>query len=544
MFIAATAAAGRTTLGSTATGDALFTAASAGAARTTLGSTTVGDALFITASTSAARTTLGLGTMAVQDASNVAITGGTITGVTITGNITGNASGSAGSVAATGITGCCVPITAGGTGAGDAATARANLGTNSATNLTTGTLSAALLPDSGVVAGTYTWGTVTAKGIVTAANNVSTSQISQGDSGVAVSDSGSNGTITFTNDGVVRVTIDHNGNVGIGTASPSQKLDVNGNILIEGAAGTNRALIYGTVQSNRWAAYANSTAEGGSNAGSDYVITSYKDDGTALTNVLTLTRSTGAAVFSGSVTANSGFVGNLTGNVTGNVTGTLTGTVSLSDGVVTAPGLYFTNDTNTGLYRVGADVMGVAAGGTDVARFTGSTTAVNYFNLSSAATGAAINVAAAGTDSNINITLNPKGTGGVGIGSTSAAASALVDIVSTSKGLLPPRMTGAQRDAISSPATGLTIYNTTTNKLNVYNGTAWVAAGCNTILAVRWAARRRAFYAASGALFTITAQAATDNPLILEGAASGSDILPKSELQRHRGGQGEQPRAM
>ena len=408
--------------------------------------------------------------------SAVAITGGTITGVTFTGNITGNASGSAGSVPATGITGCCVAITAGGTGAGDAATARANLGADNATNLTSGTLSWARLPDSGVTAGTYTWGTVTAKGIVTAANNVSTSQISQGDSGVSVGDTGSNGTITFTNDGVVTVVIDPSGNMGIGTATPTQKLDVyGGNIAIRGAAGSNRSLLYTTAASNRWAAYANSTAEGGSNAGSDYVITSYNDAGVALTNVLTLTRSSGAATFAGSVTA----LGGLVGNLTGNVVGTLTGNVSLPDGVVTSPGLYFTNDTNTGLYRVGADVMGITAGGTDVARFTGGTSNVNYLNISGAAASSHPSIAAAGTDTNINIILTPKGTGGVGIGSTTAAASSLLDLVSTTKGLLPPRMTTTQRDAISGPATGLTIYNTTTNKLNVYNGTAWVAAGAN-----------------------------------------------------------------
>ena len=64
-----------------------------------------------------------------------------------------------------------------------------------------------------------------------------------------------------------------------------------------------------------------------------------------------------------------------------------------------------------------------------------------------------------------------------GIGTTSVASSAVLDAVSTTKGFLPPRMTTTQRDAISSPATGLTIYNTTTNALNVYNGTSWGAAG-------------------------------------------------------------------
>jgi len=56
----------------------------------------------------------------------------------------------------------------------------------------------------------------------------------------------------------------------------------------------------------------------------------------------------------------------------------------------------------------------------------------------------------------------------------SADASAQLDVVSTTKGFLPPRMTTTQRNAITSPAAGLIIYNTTTAKLNVYT-TAWEA---------------------------------------------------------------------
>jgi hypothetical protein len=55
------------------------------------------------------------------------------------------------------------------------------------------------------------------------------------------------------------------------------------------------------------------------------------------------------------------------------------------------------------------------------------------------------------------------------------AASALLTLTSTTRGFLPPRMTTTQRDAIGSPATGLVIYNTTTNVLNFYNGSAWGA---------------------------------------------------------------------
>ena len=68
---------------------------------------------------------------------------------------------------------------------------------------------------------------------------------------------------------------------------------------------------------------------------------------------------------------------------------------------------------------------------------------------------------------------------GVGIGTSTPNNSALLDVNSTTKGLLIPRMTSAQRIAIASPAAGLVVYETTTNSMWVYNGSVWVqqAAG-------------------------------------------------------------------
>lgn len=45
------------------------------------------------------------------------------------------------------------------------------------------------------------------------------------------------------------------------------------------------------------------------------------------------------------------------------------------------------------------------------------------------------------------------------------------------RGLLPPALTTAQRDAITSPPAGLMIYNSTTRKINFYNGSAWEIVG-------------------------------------------------------------------
>jgi hypothetical protein len=56
----------------------------------------------------------------------------------------------------------------------------------------------------------------------------------------------------------------------------------------------------------------------------------------------------------------------------------------------------------------------------------------------------------------------------VGVGTNSPNASAQLDVSSTTKGLLPPRMTTAQRNNISNPANGLIIFNSTSNSLNVF----------------------------------------------------------------------------
>ena len=64
---------------------------------------------------------------------------------------------------------------------------------------------------------------------------------------------------------------------------------------------------------------------------------------------------------------------------------------------------------------------------------------------------------------------------GIGNGISTVNAAAQLQVDSTTRGFLPPRMTTAQRDAITSVPAGLMIYNTSTNKLNFYNGTAWEA---------------------------------------------------------------------
>lgn len=73
-----------------------------------------------------------------------------------------------------------------------------------------------------------------------------------------------------------------------------------------------------------------------------------------------------------------------------------------------------------------------------------------------------------------NLTLLSQ-TKNVGIGTTSPDGSALLDLDASDMGLLIPRMTEIQKNAISSPATGLIVYQTDgTAGFYYYSGTAWV----------------------------------------------------------------------
>lgn len=64
----------------------------------------------------------------------------------------------------------------------------------------------------------------------------------------------------------------------------------------------------------------------------------------------------------------------------------------------------------------------------------------------------------------------------VAINGTGAApdASSMLDISSTTTGILIPRMTSAQRILIAAPATGLKVYDTTTGTFWYFNGVVWV----------------------------------------------------------------------
>ena len=65
---------------------------------------------------------------------------------------------------------------------------------------------------------------------------------------------------------------------------------------------------------------------------------------------------------------------------------------------------------------------------------------------------------------------------GIGVEAANIDASAQLEVASTTKGFLPPRLTASQRDAINTPAAGLVLWCSncgTSGELNIYNGASW-----------------------------------------------------------------------
>jgi len=92
------------------------------------------------------------------------------------------------------------------------------------------------------------------------------------------------------------------------------------------------------------------------------------------------------------------------------------GASTFGAGTTSAPGLAVSTDTDSGIFQSTANTLSIAAGGVEAVRFNTAASAVNYLNITPSATGSAVQVAPAGSDTNISLALMPKGTGGVGIG--------------------------------------------------------------------------------------------------------------------------------
>ena len=89
------------------------------------------------------------------------------------------------------------------------------------------------------------------------------------------------------------------------------------------------------------------------------------------------------------------------------------------------------------------------------------------------------NIPLATGTSTLSASVMNQSSSSIGIGTTTPATSALLDLVSTTKGFLPPRV--ANVGDITGPSAGLVAYATSQNKLTYYNSTSWVDLGPSAI---------------------------------------------------------------
>ncbi|RTY84635.1 hypothetical protein EKL99_01165 [Flavobacterium sp. ZB4P23] len=159
----------------------------------------------------------------------------------------------------------------------------------------------------------------------------------------------------------------------------------------------------------------------------------------------------------------------------------------------------------------GTIVIGNAAGLGPIT--LGSSTAAQTTNIGTGTGVSTVNVGTGGTGANL-VTLGST-TSQVSIGGISSSTTAALDINSTTKGFLPPRLTALQLTTLNStlPASGLTIYNTDNSALEVNIGTpavpVWKSATSNPSIRIQTLSTPQLTSADSTVLFDTTSASLT-----------------------------------
>ena len=191
---------------------------------------------------------------------------------------------------------------------------------------------------------------------------------------------------------------------------------------------------------------------------------------------------TGAGNFSGDVTVgnnltvNGFLLGNVQGTLTGNVSGTLAGNANATVGISTLNNLSvagvatFTTGLESAAVGIGTTINGQAVQINDTAASRIVITSSGQISLKSD------DIL---DDTDINGINASACFGGVGIGATilkSAVdfADAGTAGVSGTRFMLPPKVTTTQRNNLGGVVSGAVVYNISTNKLQVFNGSTWV----------------------------------------------------------------------
>jgi hypothetical protein len=264
------------------------------------------------------------------------------------------------------------------------------------------------------------------------------------------------------------------GNVGIGTSSPAALLHVNGTSRFQGQASFGGALEFG---------YSGAFFQLLTTANNNY----YFGSGTGVTS--------GGNVFARSIGTD-----NIISGTTGVAYAPLTITGGAYDTVATPSISFKTWDqgSQTTRFYINSRTMGGANGNIvanpDNGNFLIGTTTDSGFKLDVNGTARVNGVLTVGNSTITGnfgaMTLSNSGTAGVSLSFTNsrwgsdnpcnfgdqginAHSSAQVEVRSSGRGFLPPRMTFTQRNAIATPATGLQVFDTNQNAICEYTGTAW-----------------------------------------------------------------------
>ena len=143
---------------------------------------------------------------------------------------------------------------------------------------------------------------------------------------------------------------------------------------------------------------------------------------------------------------------------------------SIQDGIIVITNPDITNDTQQSI-TMASNTNSVRLG---ISNFDGSTFYTKYYFTPTGAQfevpGGVLffNATPTGNTSGVELQVNPSNI-------VSSSPSAALDVVSTTQGVLFPRMTTTEKNAIVSPEEGLMVYDLTLHVPYYYNGSIWVA---------------------------------------------------------------------
>lgn len=150
-----------------------------------------------------------------------------------------------------------------------------------------------------------------------------------------------------------------------------------------------------------------------------------------------------------------------------------------SSNSATSGALRFIRANSSGAVTSGWQLGEVSTYGsyTTTPTFTDRSSAIRFYASQTHSSTAAGTFMTFATTPNSTVTLTEamriQNSQNVCIGTTTDATSAILNVVSTTKGVLFPRMTTTQKNAISTPVEGMIVYDLTLHKLSVYTGSVW-----------------------------------------------------------------------